>query len=172
MASIPENINPLSSIGFQLTIEKLPELTFFAQEVNLPGITLGEPEFGTPFARVPVPGETLTYEQFSISFLIDEDMKNYKSIYNWIVALGFPEGYNQYLELKAGDNAELYSELATNYSDATLLILNNNNNLSNQVNLRDIFPTALDSLTFQSTNNETQYLVGRASFKFSYYNFG
>lgn len=169
--AIPSNINPLSSIGYQLNIEKLPELTFFAQEVNLPGITLGEPEYGTPFARVPIPGETLTYDQFSISFLVDEEMKNYKAIYNWIVALGFPEGYQQYLELKSGDNIQLYSELASNYSDASLIILNNNNNLSNQVNLRDIFPTALDSLTFQSTNNESQYLVGRVSFKFSYYNF-
>lgn len=169
--AIPENINPLSSIGYQLNIEKLPDLTFFAQEVNLPGIVLGEPEFGTPFARVPIPGETLTYDQFSISFLVDEEMKNYKAIYNWIVALGFPEGYQQYLELKSGDNIELYSELATNYSDASLIILNNNNNFSNQVNLRDIFPTSLDSLTFQSTNNESQYLVGRVSFKFSYYNF-
>jgi len=169
--AIPENINPLSSIGFQLNIEKLPDLTFFAQEVNLPGITLGEPEFGTPFARVPIPGETLTYDQLSIAFLVDEEMKNYKAIYNWIVALGFPEGYQQYLDLKSGDNIELYSELATNYSDASLIILNNNNNFSNQVNLRDIFPTALDSLTFQSTNNESQYLVGRVSFKFSYYNF-
>lgn len=169
--AIPSNINPLSSIGYQLNIEKLPELTFFAQEVNLPGITLGEPEYGTPFARVPIPGETLTYDQFSISFLVDEEMKNYKAIYNWIVALGFPEGYQQYLALKSSDNIQLYSELASNYSDASLIILNNNNNVSNQVNLRDIFPTALDSLTFQSTNNESQYLVGRVSFKFSYYNF-
>lgn len=169
--ALPENLNPLSPIGFQLQIEKLPDLTFFAQEVNLPGITLGEPEFGTPFARVPIPGETLTYDQLSITFLVDEEMANYRAIYNWIVALGFPEGYNQYLNLKATENIELYSELASNYSDASLLILNNSNLLTKQANIKDMFPVALDGLTFQSTLSDQQYLVGRASFKFSYYNF-
>jgi len=43
---IPSNINPLSPNGFLFNILKLPNLSFFCQSVNLPGITLGAPEFG------------------------------------------------------------------------------------------------------------------------------
>lgn len=166
----PDNINPLSPVGFQFNIIKLPDLAFFCQEVNLPGLLLGEPEFGTPFARVPVPGETLTYEQLEIQFLIDERMDNYKSLYNWMVALGFPQDYNQYLSLSDLDQINT-TELATNYSDATLLILNNNNQPSQIVTFYDLFPVSISSLQFASTNTDVNYLVGRANFRFSYYKF-
>jgi hypothetical protein len=166
----PQNINPLSPVGYQFNVTKLPDLSFFAQEVNLPGITLGEPEFGTPFARIPIPGETLQYEQLQLTFLVDEGMKNYRSIYNWMIALGFPQSYDQYITL-ASDDTVNYSELATNYSDATLLILNNNNMANQVVSFKDVFPVALDSLQFSSTQNDVQYLMGRVSFRFSYYNF-
>jgi len=166
----PQNINPLSPIGYQFSITKLPDLTFFAQEVNLPGITLGEPEFGTPFARVPIPGETLLYEQLSLTFLVDEGMKNYRSIYNWMIALGFPQSYDQYITLSSEDTIN-YTELATNYSDATLSILNNSNVPSQIVSFKDMFPVSLDSLQFSSTQSDVQYLMGRVSFRFSYYNF-
>ena len=166
----PQNINPLSPVGYQFSVTKLPDLSFFAQEVNLPGITLGEPEFGTPFARVPIPGETLTYDQLTLTFLVDEEMKNYRSIYNWMVALGFPESYAQYVNLAADDNIN-YTELATNYSDGSLSILNNNNTTAQVVSFRDMFPVSLDSLQFSSTQNDVQYLMGRVSFRFSYYTF-
>lgn len=168
---VPDNINPLSPNGFKFSITKLPELTFFAQEVNLPGLQLGEPEFGTPFARVPVPGETLTYDTFEIRFLIDERMKNYKALYGWLIALGFPENYNQYTNFIEQDQINTISELAANYSDATLQILTNTNNPNQVVQFYDIFPISLSSLTFQTLNQDVNYLGASATFKFSYYKF-
>lgn len=168
---VPENINPLSPNGFKFSITKLPELTFFAQEVNLPGLQLGEPEFGTPFARVPVPGETLTYDTFEIRFLVDEKMQNFKSVYAWLIALGFPENYNQYTNFIEEDQINTISELAANYSDATLQILSNTNNDNQTVQFFDIFPISLSSLTFQTLNQDVTYLGASATFKFSYYKF-
>ena len=167
---VPENINPLSPNGFKFSINKLPELTFFAQEVNLPGLTLGEPEFGTPFARVPVPGETLTYDTFEIRFLVDEKMRNYKSIYAWMIALGFPESHSQYTNFVEADQVVI-SELAANYSDATLQILTNTNSDNQVVQFSDVFPISLSSLTFQTLNQDVTYLGASATFKFSYYKF-
>jgi hypothetical protein len=167
----PSNLSPLSPVGFQFSIQKIPDVTYFAQEVNIPGIILGEPEYGTPFARVPVPGETLQYEPLVVQFLVDEDMTNYKAIYNWIVALGFPETHDQYLNLQDSDNRGLLRELATNYSDATLTVLNSNNRPSETIQFIDMFPTSLDSLQFSSQQGDIQYIVGRAQFRFSYYKF-
>jgi len=167
----PSNINPLSPVGFTFSIQKLPELTFFCQEVNLPGLTLGEPEFVNPFARVPVPGETITYDQLIVQFLIDEDMANFKAVYNWIVALGFPETYSQYTSFLTDEQRGSLNELASNYSDGTLTILNNNNRPSQSVDFIDMFPTNIDTLQFSSTQQDVQYLIGRATFRFSYYKF-
>jgi hypothetical protein len=167
---IPSNINPLSPNGFLFNILKLPNLSFFCQSVNLPGITLGAPEFGNPFNVAPIPGETLTYDQLSVQFLVDEQMANYQSIYNWIVALGFPESYQQYVTFVSNDTNN-YSELAKNYSDGTLQILGADNLTVKIVQFYDMFPVSLDSLQFAGTNNDVQYLIGNATFRYGYYKF-
>lgn len=168
--SIPAGLNPLSPNGFNFSISKVPNVSFFCQEANLPGITLGEPTFSTPFSIQPLPGDTLTYDPLVIQFLIDEQMLNYNVVYNWIIALGFPESYAQYKSLLAGDTV-VYSELAKNCSDATLQILDSNNNAIRSVTFYDVVPTSLGALTFTSTNDGVNYLVGTATFKFGHYNF-
>jgi hypothetical protein len=167
---IPSNIVPLSPNGFMFNITKLPSLSFFCQQVNIPGITLGAPEFGNPFNVQPIPGETLTYDQLTVQFLVDSRMENYKSIYNWIIALGFPQSYEQYITFSEADTLN-YSELATNYSDATLTILNGNNTTAQVIQFYDMFPTTIDSLMFAATNSDVQYLVGNATFRYGYYKF-
>ena len=168
---IPENINPLTANGFRFNISKLPEVDFFCQQVNLPGIMLGAPEFATPFLQTPIPGETLTYDNLTIQFLIDEGMVNYQSIYNWIVALGFPQSYEQYITFVSEDQRNTTNELMRNFSDGVLQILNSSNNVVKTVHFRDMFPTSIETLTFDSTLGDVQYLVGSATFKFGYYEF-
>lgn len=169
--TIPANINPLSPNGYRFGIQKLPDLTYFAQQVNLPGISLGDPEFANPFASVPIPGDRLTYDSLTLEFMVDENMTNYMAIYNWIVALGFPNDYLQYTNLTNQDDINTINELATNYSDATLQILDNNNNPVKTVHFIDCFPTNIESLTFTSTSQDVNYLIGRVTLRFSYYEF-
>jgi hypothetical protein len=168
---IPSNINPLSPNGFMFSIQRLPTLNFFCQQVNLPGAILGEPEFANPFSKQPIPGETLTYDQLQVQFLVDEQMLNYKSIYNWILALGFPTGYEEYAKFLSEDERLVTSELAKNYSDATLSILGSNNTIVETVLFVDLFPISIDTLTFQSTNQDVNYLIGNATFRYGYYKF-
>jgi hypothetical protein len=168
---IPSNITPLSPNGFLFSIQKLPQLNFFAQSVNLPGITLGSPEFGNPFQVQPIPGETLTYDQLTVQFLVDENMENYQAIYNWIIALGFPNDYEQYTSFVNAETRGAVAELAANYSDASLVILSGNNQVVKTVQFIDLFPIAIDSLQFSGTNTDVQYLVGNATFRYGYYKF-
>ena len=168
--SIPAGLNPLSPNGFNFSISKVPNVTFFCQQASLPGITLGDPTFSTPFSTQPLPGDTLSYDPLTVQFLIDEEMLNYNIIYNWIVALGFPESYSQYTTLLGNDTVQ-YDELAKNYSDATLQILDSNNNPIRSVTFYDVFPTTLETLTFASTNEGVNYMVGSATFKFGLYRF-
>ncbi len=168
---IPDNISPLSPNGFMFSVKKLPQINFFCQQVNLPGITLGAPEFGNPFNVAPIPGETLTYDSLDVQFLVDENMQNYRAIYNWVVALGFPETYTQYLNFVNSNELNQTSELTKNYSDATLTILGSNNKPVQNIQFHDTFPVSISSLTFQSTNQDVQYLVGTATFRYGYYKF-
>jgi hypothetical protein len=168
---IPSNISPLSPNGFMFSIQKLTSINYFCQQVNIPGITLGSPDYGNPFNTQPIPGDALTYDQLTVQFLVDSDMANYQAVYNWIVALGFPQNYEQYVTFINNDDRVGLSELAKNYSDATLQILGANNAAVKTIQFYDMFPVALESLVFASTNVDVQYLVGSATFKYGYYKF-
>lgn len=169
--NFPSNINPLNPNGFRFDLQRVPNLTFWCQSIQLPSLILGEPAMFTPFAQVPIPGETLQYGELSLEFLVSEDMENYQLLYNWLIALGFPESYEQYVNFDSADDRELTSTLSRNYSDGTLTILNNNNQPSKQVHFVDMFPTALDALTFDTKVQDVQYLTSRVTFRFSYYEF-
>jgi len=169
-SSYPSSINPLSPNGFMLNILKLPDVSYFCQQANLPSISLGEIDQYTPLSVAGIPGEMLEYTKLDIQFLIDEQMNNYKSIFNWMTGLGFPENNTQYSSMLALDNKNR-TELSKNYSDGTLSVLSATNNVIEQISFIDLFPISLDSLVFQSTNNDVQYMVGHATFRYSYYKF-
>lgn len=167
---LPGNITPMSPNGFNFTITKLPDLSFFCQQVTLPALSIGAPEQMTPFSTTPIPGEMSTFDQLQVQFLVDSEMKNYKAIHNWLIALSFPQSYEQYTNFVDGD-ANQYGELARNYSDGTLSMLDGANNVASTVQFVDLFPISLEGLTFQSTNTDVQYLVGSATFRYTYYKF-
>lgn len=168
---VPATLSPLSPNGFMFNIQKLPGVNFFCQQVNLPGITLGNSEFATPFNVSPIPGETMTFDPLNVQFMVDEQMANYKAIYNWIVGLGFPESHKQYQNLLDDVTSLHTSELAKNFSDASLTVLGGNNQPVQSLQFFDLFPSSLDSLIFQSTAQDVQYLIGNATFKYSHYKF-
>jgi hypothetical protein len=170
MATLPANLNPLSPNGFQFSIQKLPELTYFAQQVALPSINLPNISVNTPFSAMQIAGDTLTYEPLSIEFLVDEDMANYLAINDWIIAMGFPENYQQYISWQNKDNINI-SELAKNYSDATLQILDSSNNPIQTVTFVDVIPTSLGNMTFLSTSSDVNYVTCNVTFDYSYFKF-
>jgi hypothetical protein len=167
----PTNLNPLSPNGFQFSIQKLPELTFFAQQVSIPGISLPNAVYDTPFVQIKVPGTLLTYETLNVEFIVDENMSNYLAIADWMLALGFPENYQQYISWQSKDKTPFLSELAKNSSDATLEILGSNNKPIQTVTFVDLIPTSLGAISFITTSNDVQYITCSVSFEYSYYKF-
>lgn len=168
---IPANLSPLSPNGFQFGINKLPEVSFFCQEVNLPNMTLPPTSQGTPLSDSKMPGDKLEFEELTIQFLIDEDMGNYLAIHNWLAALGFPKSHTQYTNWLKEHSTINTSELYSSYSDGSLIILNSNNKPNKTIKFIDLFPTNLASIQFQSTVSEITYLIGTATFSYTYYEF-
>lgn len=171
---VPSNINPLSPTGFRLSISKLPDLTYFCQEVNLPEIQLPSIAMPTPLSTVGVPGEIIQYGDLTVQFLVDENLANYKGIFNWITGLGFPENYLQYQDLVGQDatvGSSRYAGMVNNYSDGVLEILSSQNTASQTVLFRDLHPVAISSLPFSANLNDVNYLIGTATFRYNYYNF-
>ena len=46
-----------------------------------------------------MPGDKVTYQTLDVSFLVDENLNNYKEIHDWIIGLGFPQDHKQFKNL-------------------------------------------------------------------------
>ena len=169
----PNNINPLSPTGFLLTIQKLPSVSFFAQEVTLPDVSLPAIDVNTPLSRLSITGETLSYGDFTINFMVDEDMQNYTAVYNWLKGLGFPKDHQQYSDFIDASKQEgnLYnkSENLVSYSDGTLAILGSNNTVVQSFKFIDMHPVNLNSLQFTANATDVNYLIGSVTFRYTYF---
>lgn len=164
-------MSPLSPNGYKFAIDKIPGLLYFGQEVNLPSVALGEATQATPLSPIALPGDQVTYENLTVDFMLDNTMANYVAIHNWITGAGFPIDHSQYTNLLETSTQSSLSENAKAFSDATLQILDSFNNPIRTVQFIDIVPQSLEALTFTSTSQDVVYLIGRASFRYTYYKF-
>ena len=163
----PSNKNFYSSLGFVFLINRTPNLNFFVQSVDLPGITMNEVNIPTPFKKIPIAGDTIEYGTLDVTFKISEDFSNYREIFNWITSLGFPDSHLQYKTLAdkiPGDGTGLMS-------DATLMIISSAKNPIVRIEILDLFPISLSPVTVDLKSGSVQYLDTTASFKFLNYKF-
>lgn len=161
-----KNRNYLNPIGFRFTVARFPEIGYFSNRASIPVVSLGVADQPTYLKNIMLPGDKLEFGELPIQFIVDEEMINYALIYNWMNGLGFPESCRQFLDWTADDSGQ--EDLALQYSDATLAILDSNYNTVAQVKFWDIFPTSLSSLDFDATSTDVVYLTANVTFSFTY----
>jgi len=168
-----ENRNYLSPVGFKFTITKVPKADFFSNSASIPGINLGFAEQPTYLKNLPVPGDKLTYADFSLRFFVDENLTNYLEVHNWLRALGFPESLDEFTALKEQDRYNPTNDARNalgEYSDGSLFIYNSQFNEVARVDFKDVFPVSLSTINFDATDSDIQYVTAEATFKYSIYN--
>jgi len=99
-----------------------------------------------------MPADKVEYSPLDLTFLIDEDLVNYKEIHEWIVG--------QVTEPDQGNKKT---------RDMSLMILNSNLRTTREVKFYDAYPISLSSLQFDATAQSIDYLTASASFQYSYY---
>ena len=164
------NRNFLSPVGFKFALKRSPAVAFFCNEANIPSLDLGVAEQPTYLKNIPVPGDKIQFGDLSLRFLVDEDLKNFMEIQNWIRGLGFPESLAEFNDLK---NEAILGPMGKStedvYSDGTLQILSSNLIPKFQVMFSDLFPYSLSTVTFDATDTDIEYFTADVSFKYTIY---
>ena len=169
----------------RLAFNRTPKTTWFCTAANIPGIQLGEAQYPTPMADMVVTGDKLTFETLNITFLVDEELQNYRELWDWIVGIGTPVKHSQWTsELFKGDGAvrqfgiedvdprtKVSYEESNLYSDSTLIVYNSKNTPKVNVHFKNMFPTSLSSLEYSQELTDFEYFKATASFRYLYYEF-
>lgn len=122
---------------------------------------MGLADYPTPYKDLYEPGDKITFDDFSLKFLVDENLENYLEIYKWIKGLGYPENLEQIYKLQTSKGGI--------YSDGTLQVLNSSQRPNFSVKYYDLFPYDLTTLLFDSTLTDSDPFTAEVKFKYTYF---
>jgi len=170
----PDNINFLHNNKFQLNFAILPGITYFGTGVTLPGLTLPTADFPNPHANIRIHGDTLQFDDWLVTFNVDEELSSWFQIFDWMNGLGKPQNFQQFKSRKGKENLPKgvilpTTENAALYSDATLLIQTSAKNPKIECHFVNISPTALGGVELTSQDNDTNVISATANFVYDYY---
>jgi hypothetical protein len=165
MTDATANRNFLKPNRSTFVLMRTPQLTYYCQNSSLPSIDLGNVSQTNPFISISYPGDKITFNELTIDFLVDEDMTNYMEIYNWMLAIGYPDNFDQYargLRTVQATGAPLPTE--TPFSDGTLVVNTSANNMNLAFRFVDLYPSNLGVVNF--TTKSADAVSAQATFKY------
>ena len=172
--SLPTTNDFLRPNAFKFSIKDMPKTSFTCQSANIPDLQLGFATQPTPFIDVPTIGDKISFGEFTIRFIIAEDMSNYLEMYRWLIALGFPDNYSQFKTFTNNRPGRFPFVTKTSgkeevlaYSDGTLTILDSTNTPKVNIIFKNLFPVSLQALDFDIASASVEYFTAIASFKYT-----
>lgn len=156
-SNLTSNINLLQPTNFKVVIDRKSygNLEFFAQGVNHPGISIPAP--AVPYKRIStiaVPGDTLNFDELSMTVLVDEEMNSYTEVFQWLQQIvQNPDGRTD----------------IPNQVDITVAITTSHNNLQKAIRYIDCVPTGMSSLEMSATNTAPTVITYDLSFRVGYF---
>lgn len=171
----PETNDALGSSLFEFRIDRIPNVLYTLQEVTIPSISMGTAFQPSPLKDFDLPGDKVTYDDLIMNFIVDEHLRNYEEIFNWITGLGFPESNQQYSNLRSGvgvTNAQYTSSpvFGNLFSQGSLVLKNNLKNPAHiSIVYYNMFPTSLSDISFTTTSTDYETIAATVTFKYDYF---
>lgn len=141
-SNTPDNTSLLQSTKFTFMIPDRPFLKYFCQTVSLPAVSTNAVEVPTQFSTTYRHGDKLNFEAFTITALMDEDLRVWEETYKWLEGLTRPQKYEEYIKSK-NPNTPLYH-------DAYLTINTNANRSNIRVKFHNCHPVSLGMINFDT----------------------
>jgi hypothetical protein len=162
----PQNRNFLSPLNFKFTLRRAPHINFFLQKVSLPQVSINPtPIYSNLLIDIPLAGEFVTFSPLTITFKIDEDLRNYLEIFNWIKALGDYGRDGDYAKLqdaRPGEDKGLVSDLS-------LMVMSSTKMPNYEIVFIDAFPTTISALSFNTVDSDVNYMEATVEFRYIYF---
>jgi hypothetical protein len=171
----PQNTNYLQPTKFLMTFNRIPDTTWFCQSVNVPGVSVGQAPINFPSVMVYSPGNQISYNNFNMNFLVNENLTSWIQLHDWFRSFASPDGtdernlksqlQNQYNTPSNQNNSKGY------YSDATLTILSALNNPIVRVEFTNMFPVSLSDIFFDTKQSADDMITADATFVYDQFKF-
>lgn len=166
LSRVTRNRNPFIGIQSELVVRRLPDVEFFCQAVSIPGVSMTPVDQHTPLTPIRHAGDVVNFDEFEATFMVDEWLENYSSIFDWIVGLGFPEDSSQYADL-SDVSKRLSGEGVA--SDVSVFLLDSRGRPKMEIVLYDAFPISITSIDVDSRRTDSDPMTCRVKFAYTRY---
>ena len=163
----PNNPNLLQPNKFLLNFGRAPNVQYFCQSVTIPGISMGEALITNPFLDLYSPGEKAIYDLLNVTFIVDEELKSWLEIHDWIRAMTFPEKYEEYKNLPKLN--KFANENFPQFSDASVVLYSSSNTPYYRFKFYQVFPTTLSTFIMNASDSPETIVTADATFRYAYY---
>lgn len=153
-----ETTNAMLSTNFKLTFQRIPNMTFWCTQVNIPEISVGEISIPTRVMPIHVPGSSVSLSQLNLTFILDEEFANWNEVYRWMRGTTPFEDFEDIIR-----NENNY------FSDATIHCLNSAKRPNMRFTFRRVFPTTLAGFELSSALTDPDPVTISASFVYDYF---
>lgn len=157
----PATNNNLTNNKFRFILTRTPTMTYFCQRANIPSFGFGTSIQSNPTGvTIKRPGTSYVYEDLQVGFAVDEYMKNWIEIHNWMLDLGISH-----------QSPGLYEKLTEKQKvcSALLLVLNSAYRPIVAIKYRNVYPTFLSGIEFDSSLTDTDAVIATATFAYTHY---
>ena len=148
------NRNPALSTSFKLEIPGFEEVNYMVQTAELPGLMMGGVDAPYQKFATSVPSNRVEFDPLNLTFIVDEDFKNYESIFAWMVNITRSEPV-----------------VKTQLKNMTLHLTNSNKNTIIGVRFHQAYPTMVSAIPFESSSTDPMPMVCNVSFRYQYFEF-
>jgi hypothetical protein len=150
------NNNALLTTHYTFNCVRIPETSFRCTKANLPGLSLTPTQQATPFNNIARPAGALVADDLKIRFIVDENLKNWLELHDWLQKCSNERDFEKYTE----PNEHLESS-------GTLHINESNNVIRFRIRFNNMFPVSLTGLDFDSSNSASQPMLAEVTFRFT-----
>lgn len=147
LATNQPNYNEAMTTNFLVSFKKFPGLTYFAQNVTIPSVSVNG--IRTPFQnqRTYMPDNQIDFGQLTITFIVDEDFANYDTL------------FQEFLNQEKGKGS-----VQTLLHDLTVIRYSSNKVPISAFKFANASLTNLGSINYSTTGSESDLIVCDVSF--------
>lgn len=162
----PANPNHLRQRNFEGVFTRIPNTQFAIQQCNIPGISVPIIRNANPNAPVAVHGDTMVQDELSLEFLVDEEMKNWQELKDWLTELSNPITSDSY---KTMMERPVHHPKYGPESQFSVLVKTNALKAQYEFRYSGVIITGLGGLQFSITDTENTRMTAMATFAYSYF---
>jgi len=143
--------------NFIIQFKDQKNLELMVNACNFPGFSLGQIDIPRPVVKDQRPGDSLTFNDLSLTIICDEDLKAYKEIYSYLI-------------LSANPNTGRLN-ISDSVFDCYLDLTTNKNNVKHKLHFYNAFIKSVSDIQLESTTSEGEAPTFTAEMAYSFFTF-